>query len=75
MVLHVGRVRWSREGDVHSRHGDRSRKPPVTPTAMGKSTRGVEIASAREINTRQLTSWMKQAALKPFFGAKKKKKR
>jgi hypothetical protein len=47
-------------------------EPPVTPIGMGKATRGVEPASLDDLDTRQLASWMKQAALIPFFGAKKR---
>ena len=45
-------------------------QPPVTPVGMGKSTRGVELASADDLDERQVASWMKQAAAKPFVGAK-----
>ena len=47
-------------------------EPPVTPIGMGKATRGVELASARELDERQVASWMKQAAAKPFVGGKKR---
>jgi hypothetical protein len=47
-------------------------EPPVTPIGMGKSTRGVEVASVDDLDKRQLASWMKQAASIPFFGAKKR---
>ena len=47
-------------------------EPPVTPIGMGKSTRGVELASVDDLDKRQLASWMKQAASIPFFGAKKR---
>jgi hypothetical protein len=40
--------------------------PPVTPTAMGKATKGIEIASLGELDERQLASWMQQAATMPF---------
>src|ERR1700759_2587486 len=33
-------------------------EPPVTPIGMGKSTRGVELASVDEIDERQVISWM-----------------
>lgn len=49
-------------------------QPPVTPIGMGKSTRGVELASTDDLDRRQLASWMEQAATMPFFGAAKKKK-
>src|ERR1700761_6513432 len=48
-------------------------EPPVTPIGMGKSTRGVELASVDEIDERQVISWMTQSAAKPFVGGKKKK--
>lgn len=48
-------------------------EPPVTPVGMGKSTRGVEPASAKELDERQVASWMKQAATMPFVGGKKKR--
>ena len=47
-------------------------EPPVTPTGMGKSTRGVELASVDDFDERQLASWMKQAATMPFVGGKKR---
>lgn len=47
-------------------------EPPVTPIGMGKSTRGVELASIEEIDEPQVASWMKQAAAIPFFGGKKR---
>ena len=47
-------------------------EPPVTPIGMGKSTRGVELASLDDFNERQLASWMKQAATMPFVGGKKR---
>lgn len=47
-------------------------EPPVTPVAMGKATRGVELTSEKELDERQVASWMKQAATMPFVGGKKK---
>ncbi len=47
-------------------------EPPVTPIGMGKSTRGVELASVDELDEDQAASWMKQAAANPFFGGKKR---
>jgi hypothetical protein len=47
-------------------------EPPVTPIGMGKATRGVELASVDDLDERQVASWMKQAAAKPFFGGKKR---
>jgi len=49
-------------------------EPPVTPIGMGKATRGLELASADELDERQVASWMKQAAAVPFFGGKSGKK-
>jgi hypothetical protein len=46
-------------------------EPPVTPIGMGKSTRGVELASVDDLDERQAASWMRQAAGIPFFGGKK----
>ncbi len=46
--------------------------PPVTPVAMGKSTRGVELESVNDIDERQLSKWMKQVAAVPGVGGKKK---
>lgn len=46
--------------------------PPVTPVAMGKSTRGVEIASVDDIDERQIAAWMKQVAAVPGVGGKKR---
>jgi len=47
-------------------------EPPVTPIGMGKSTRGVELASADDLDEHQVASWMKQAAANPFVGRKKR---
>jgi hypothetical protein len=47
-------------------------EPPVTPIGMGKSTRGVELASVDDLDEHQITSWMKQAAANPFVGGKKR---
>lgn len=47
-------------------------EPPVTPIGMGKSTRGVELASLDDFDEGQLESWMKQTALVPFAGGKKR---
>jgi hypothetical protein len=43
--------------------------PPVTPIAMGKATRGVELAAIDDLDEAQMTSWMRQAAEKPFATA------
>ena len=46
--------------------------PPVTPVAMGKATRGVELKSVDEIDERQIAAWMKHAAAMPGVGGKKR---
>lgn len=46
---------------------------PVTPIAMGKATRGVELASVKDLDERQVAAWMKQAATMPFVSAAKKR--
>ncbi len=45
--------------------------PPVTPLAMGKSTRGVELESLDDVDQRQIAAWMKQVAAVPGVGGKK----
>ena len=47
-------------------------EPPVKPIGMGKSTRGIELASVDDLDKGQLALWMEQAASIPFFGAKKR---
>lgn len=42
--------------------------PPVTPVAMGKATRGVELTSLGELDSVQLASWMTQVASHPGVG-------
>ncbi len=46
--------------------------PPVTPVAMGKSTRGVEIKSVDDLDERQIAAWMIQIAAVPGVGGKKR---
>ena len=46
--------------------------PPVKPIAMGKSTRGVELASVDALDEPVLASWMRQAATMPFAGNRKR---
>ena len=46
--------------------------PPVTPIGMGKSTRGVELASVAEIDSEQLAGWMTQIASVPGMGGKRR---
>jgi hypothetical protein len=42
--------------------------PPVTPIGMGKTSRGVELASIQDIDEARIASWMQQAAALPGFG-------
>lgn len=46
--------------------------PPVTPVAMGKATRGVELESVKDLDARQVAAWMKQATAVPGVGRKKR---
>ena len=46
--------------------------PPVTPVAMGRSTRGLELKSVDEIDEREIATWMKQIAAVPGVGRKKR---
>lgn len=46
--------------------------PPVTPIGMGKSTRGVELQSVRDIDEVQLAAWMRQITSVPGIGGKKR---
>ena len=47
-------------------------EPPVTPVAMGKSTRGVELTSVDDLDERQIAAWMKQVTAVPGVGGKKR---
>ena len=47
-------------------------EPPVTPIGMGKSTRGVELASVDDLDENRVAAWMQQAAANPFVGGKKR---
>jgi hypothetical protein len=47
-------------------------EPTVRPIGMGKSARGVELASLDDLDENQVASWMKQAAEKPFYSASKR---
>ena len=49
--------------------------PPITPIAMGKATRGIEIATLADIDEAQMTSWMEQAASMPFETAAQRRAR
>jgi hypothetical protein len=46
--------------------------PPVTPVAMGKATRGVELKSLDDLDERQITAWMRQIAVLGGVGGKKR---
>jgi hypothetical protein len=46
--------------------------PPITPVAMGKSTRGVELESVDDLDERQIAAWMKQITAMPGVGGKKR---
>jgi hypothetical protein len=46
--------------------------PPVTPLAMGKLTRGVELRSVKGLNERQVAAWMIQVTAVPGAGATKR---
>jgi hypothetical protein len=46
--------------------------PPVTPVAMGKATRGVELKSAKELDEQQVAEWMLQVTAMPGVGGKKR---
>jgi hypothetical protein len=46
--------------------------PPVTPVAMGKATRGVELGSEKDLDERQIAAWMRQVAAVPGVGGKKR---
>ena len=46
--------------------------PPVTPVAMGKATRGVELTSVAQVDERRIAAWMKQVAAMPGVGGRKK---
>ena len=48
--------------------------PPVTPVAMGKATRGVELASLDDIDERQIVAWMRQITALPGVGKRPPKK-
>jgi hypothetical protein len=45
--------------------------PPVTPVAMGKATRGVELASEEDLDEGQVASWMRQITAMPGVGRTK----
>ena len=50
-------------------------EPPVTPVGMGKSTRGIELASVDDLDERLAASWMTQSAAMPFVSASDRKRK
>jgi hypothetical protein len=46
--------------------------PPVTPLAMGKATRGVELKSADDLDESLIAAWMKQVAAMAGVGGKRR---
>jgi hypothetical protein len=46
--------------------------PPVTPTGMGKATRGVELASIDDLDERQVAEWMRQVTSAPGVGGRRR---
>ncbi|WP_052573041.1 DUF1801 domain-containing protein [Haloferula sp. BvORR071] len=46
--------------------------PPVTPVAMGKATRGVELKTLGDLDEDQIAEWMKQVTAVPGLGGKKR---
>jgi hypothetical protein len=45
--------------------------PPVTPVAMGKATRGVELRAEADLDEAQVARWMKQVTAVPGVGGKR----
>lgn len=46
--------------------------PPVTPVAMGKATRGVELVTLADLDERQVADWMRQITSRPGVGGRRK---
>ena len=46
--------------------------PPVTPTGMGKATRGIELETLQDLDERQAGLWMKQITAAPRVGGKRR---
>ena len=59
---------------MFSRGNELLPEPPVTPTGMGRATRGVELAAIGELDEKTVLSWMAQAARIPFVTAAEKRK-
>ena len=45
--------------------------PPVTPVAMGKATRGVELATLADLDEAQVADWMRQITSRPGVGGRR----
>lgn len=45
--------------------------PPMAPIGMGKDSRGVDLASVKDLDEPQAASWMQQATALPGFGRKR----
>lgn len=45
--------------------------PPVTPIGMGKATRGVELATAGDLDATQVAEWMRQITSVPGLGGRR----
>ena len=46
--------------------------PPAAPIGMGRDSRGVDLESVGDLDERRVASWMRQAAVMPGFGGKRK---
>ncbi|MGB7447615.1 MAG: DUF1801 domain-containing protein [Ornithinimicrobium sp.] len=46
--------------------------PPVTPIGMGKATRGLELATLRDLDKEQIAAWMSQITSTPGIGGKRR---
>ncbi len=47
--------------------------PPVTPTGMGKATRGVELTTLADLDEHQIATWMRQITSVPGVGGGKRR--
>lgn len=47
-------------------------EPPVTPTGMGKATRGVELRTMQDIDDHPVADWMRQITAVPGLGGKRR---
>lgn len=45
--------------------------PPVTPTGMGRATRGVELASEDDLDEQRIATWMRQITAAPGVGRRR----